>query len=547
MTPWWHETTVYQVYPRSFYDTNGDGIGDLRGVIAKLDYIADLGFEAVWLSPFFPSPLADHGYDITDYYGVAPAYGDQEDVDALLGAAHARGLKVLFDLVLSHTSDQHPWFLESGASRDNPKADWYIWRDGRGRKPPNNWIAVPGGSAWHYAPARGQWYLASFLPFQPDLNWRNPVVKAAMFAMVRHWLERGADGFRLDLFTCLMKDADFRPNPFRPGLYSGGRPCLNAPVMQHNHPDVFAFAQELRAVVDEFEHPPRILLGEVMGAKADHRRLLGGTANDGLHLAFVFDMIFLLPWQRRAGFFRQVAAALEHHFPPPFMPTLVYGNHDMRRVMSRIGGDAHLARLLALFQLTARGVPTVYMGEEIGMEDVFIPKARAQDPISRQWHWLPDALRAWLPVNLNRDMNRTPMQWTADANAGFCPPDATPWLPVNTANKGTCNVAAQQNDPDSLWRLYRDLLHLRRKSPALRAGALALLDGLPARVLGYTRSRDSERVAVLLNFGKTPVALSLPEAGALHLGAGRGVELAASRLTLPAKSGAVVGMAQPPP
>jgi glycosidase len=275
-----------------------------------------------------------------------------------------------------------------------------------------------------------------------------------------------------------------------------------------------------------------------MGDKAGHRRLLGDTENDGLNLAFVFDMIFLLPWQRSAKFFRRVLEGLETHFPPPFQPTLVFGNHDMRRLLSRIGGDIPLARLLALFQLTARGVPTVYMGEEIGMTDVFIPRARAQDPVSRQWDRVPDRVRRLLPVNLNRDMNRTPMQWNGGDNAGFCPPDTTPWLPVNVENKHERNVEAQLADQGSLLHLYRTLLHLRRESPALNRGTLALLDGLPKTVLGYAREYEDQRVTVFLNFGKRPVAFDrgLSARALLAVGDSR---VRGSRVELPPRGGIV--------
>lgn len=540
--PWWHKTTVYQIYPRSFYDANGDGIGDLRGIIEKLGYIQDLGFETIWISPFYSSPLADHGYDITDYDAVAPEYGTMAEVEELLDAAHGRGLKVLFDMVLSHTSDQHPWFLESRASRNNPKSDWYIWRDGSEQRPPNNWVAYPGGRAWHYAKERRQWYMASFLPFQPDLNWRNPEVKQTMFDMVRRWLQRGVDGFRLDLFSALMKDNAFRNNPLKPGLYDGGRPGLHNPCMQHNHPDIFPFCKELRGVMREFEDPERILLGEVIGDKAEVRQLLGGETNDGLNLGFLFDMIFLLPWQRRAKWFRGLVADFERHFPAPFQPTYVFGNHDMRRLMSRIGDDMGLAKMLAVFQLTARGVPTVYMGEEIGMTDLFIPKSQAQDPISKLWDKAPDALRKWLPINLNRDMNRTPMQWTAGENAGFCPPGAKPWLLVNEANKGERNVERQASDPRSLFNLYRALLKLRRELPALHEGSLTLLNDLPEPVFGFRRTCNGQSVATLLNFGKKEINLSLKGAEELLLDTSEHARVASHGIVLPGRSAIVVRM-----
>jgi alpha-glucosidase len=541
MTAWWQQTTVYQIYPRSFQDSNGDGIGDLRGIFSRLDYLVELGVETIWISPFYPSPLADHGYDITDYYGVAPEYGTLDDFDELLAAAHDRGLKVLLDMVLSHTSDQHPWFLESRESRGNPKADWYIWQAGRGRKPPTNWIALPGGRGWHYDRKRDEWYLASFLPFQPDLNWRNPEVKAEMFGMIRHWLGRGIDGFRLDLFTALMKDAEFRNNPFRPGLYEGMRPYLHHPAMQHNHPDIFVFAKELRRVIGEFDNPERVLLGEVMGTREELRELLGGEANDGLNLVFNFDMIMMLRWQRSAKWFRRLLEDFEKEFPFPMHPTLVFGNHDMRRLLSRFGDDLDFARVLALFQMTARGVPVIYMGEEIGMTDVYIPKSGAQDPISKNWHWIPDRVRRWLPVNVNRDMNRSPMQWTADTNAGFCAPGLRPWLPVHPENWAARNVAVQEDNPDSHLNLYRNLLRLRRESPALHQGALTLRGGFPKDILAYERHYGEDRVGIVINFGKHDRECRLEGTGAdaLLLTTDNRVRLGSGRLRLPGKSGCV--------
>ena len=543
--PWWHKTTIYHIYPRSFRDTNGDGIGDLRGIIEKLDYIQDLGFETIWISPFYQSPLADHGYDITDYESIAPEYGTMDDFMELLDEAHKRGLKVLLDMVLCHTSDQHPWFLESRQSRNNPKSNWYTWRDGRGRKPPNNWIAYPGGRAWHYAPERDQWYMASFLGFQPDLNWRNPEVKETMFNVVRYWLERGVDGFRLDLFSALMKDTQFRDNPFRPGLYDGARPYLQAPCMQHNHPDTFPVCKELRNVICEFNNPERILLGEVMGCKDEIRQLLGGETNDGLNLGFLFDMILMLPWQRNAKWFHNLIAAYERHFPEPFQPTYVFGNHDMRRLMSRIRGDRNLAKMLALFQLTARGVPTVYMGEEIGMTDVFIPKSQAQDPVSKLWHWIPDFVRGLLPINLNRDMNRNPMQWTNGPNAGFCSPETNPWLPVNEANNDERNVESQEADADSLLNLYRSLLKLRRELPALHLGALTLLENLPEQVLGYKRTTEKQHVVVLINFSRNPTTVSLDTPGTLLLGTARGIQVEINNVVIPGRSGVIIQQKEP--
>jgi len=537
---WWQRTTIYQIYPRSFLDSNGDGIGDLNGITARLDYLRDLGVETIWVSPFYPSPLADHGYDISDYCGVAPEYGTMADLERLLDETHRRGMKLLMDMVLNHTSDQHPWFVESRSSRDNPKADWYIWRDGKGDKPPNNWIALPGGRGWHYSRERRQWYMASFLPFQPDLNWRNPEVKQAMWDVVRFWLGKGVDGFRLDIFSSIMKDARFADNPFSPGLHAGGIPGLYKPSMQLNHPDTFALARELRQVVREFGEPERILLGEVFGSKEEHRQLLGGATNDGLNLVFIFDFHFLRRPQRTARFFRSVVRSFERHFPPPFQPTYVFGNHDQRRLMSKLENDAGLARVLAVFQMTVRGVPTVYMGEEIGMTDLFVPKERAQDPVSKLYDWVPDWVRGWLPVNLNRDQNRTPMQWEDGENAGFCPPGTTPWLPVNEASARTANVVAQQEDPRSLLNLYRSLLGLRREHAELHSGTLTLVEGLPESVLGYFRHFEGRRLLVLLNFAPASIELRLPESYSLLLGSAPECELVPGGVRLAAKSGVVL-------
>ena len=286
--PWWKTTTVYQIYPRSFSDSNGDGIGDLPGILHKLDYLHALGVETIWISPFFESPQADFGYDIRDHFSIAGEYGSLDDCRRLIDAVHARGMKIVFDMVLNHTSDQHPWFLESRSSRENPKRDWYLWRDGK--KPPNNWRSFLGGSGWHHDPATDQWYWASFLPFQPDLNYRNPAVKRAMLDVVRHWLGEGVDGLRLDLFNALFKDEAFTDNPFsfRP-IPSEENPDGFFQRNQHtiNHPDTIAFARELRAVVDEFSHPPRFLVGEVFGPSSVLQQYCG-PAGEGLNLVFLF-------------------------------------------------------------------------------------------------------------------------------------------------------------------------------------------------------------------------------------------------------------------
>ncbi len=530
---WWQETTIYQVYPRSFADSNGDGVGDLRGVIDRLDHLVDLGAGTVWLSPFFASPQRDWGYDVTDHCAVAPEYGTLADVDELLEEAHARGLRVMFDLVLNHTSDEHPWFVESRSSRTNPRADWYVWADGGGRRRrPNNWrTAMEIPSAWQWGEERQQWYLASFLPFQPDLNWRNPEVKAAMFDVVRFWLRRGVDGFRLDMFGSIMKDPALRSNPFRPGML-GGLPRLWLPVHTRNRPENVALARELRAVCDEFDPPERVLLGEVFGSPAELRAYL--AEGDGLQLVFLFDF---LTYRYSAAWLRRTIARFESAFPPPLQPTYVLENHDRSRTVDRVGGDEEKARVLACVLLTARGVPTIYQGQELGMRNTYIPLREARDPVARVFRFIPEALNRRIPERPNRDEVRTPMQWDGTANAGFCPEGVEPWLPVNPDHTRR-NVAAQRDDPSSMLALYRGLLRLRRDHAALRAGTLHLLD--ERHVLAYERRHDSGDVLVAANLEDHPAALPVGTGARLLLATRGDVELDGPALRLPPHRAAVV-------
>jgi alpha-glucosidase len=522
-TPWWKRTTVYQIYPRSFADSNGDGIGDLRGILGKLDYLHALGVETLWISPFYESPQADFGYDISDHFAIAPEYGSLEDAKRLIDEVHARGMKIVFDMVLNHTSDQHAWFLDSKRSRTSPKRDWYLWRDGRspgGGAPPNNWRSMLGGSGWHHDDAADQWYWASCLPFQPDLNYRNPEVKQAMLGVVRHWLSQGVDGLRLDIFNAIYKDASFADNPFsfRP-VPSEDNPDGFFQQNQHtiDHPDTIAFARELRGVVDELGGPPRFLVGEVFGDAKTLRRYCGEEA-DGLHLVFLFKTMRT----RFAGrSMRALIEEFERAFPDPYLPTYVFGNHDRPRHMHRLDDHPGKAKLLATLQLTARGVPFIYYGEEIGMAQHEIPLHRGLDPVAARYRfvpqWLARALRRF-GILLNRDECRLPMQWDHGPNAGFASPEATPWLPVHPDHP-TVNVAAQHDDPASLLHCYRSLLALRRERPALHGGRLQLLDAprLPADVVAYRRSHgegpERDVVSVFLNFGARPAALDLREHG----------------------------------
>lgn len=535
--PWWQGTSIYQVYPRSFADSNGDGIGDIEGIISRLDYLARLGVETVWVSPFFAGPGRDFGYDITDYLSVASEYGTNEDARRLIEETHRQGMKIMFDLVLNHTSDEHPWFRESRSSRHNPKADWYIWADGRGRRgwrgrrPPNNWrSAMEVKSAWQWCEERSQWYLATFLPFQPDLNWRNPEVREAMFGAVRHWLDEGVDGFRLDIFGQIMKDVRLRSNPVRPNL-STGFPRWWSRRFTENTPDNLQLARDLRAVCAEYGDPDRILLGEVFGPPEVLREYLGGgglngggSGGDGLNLVFLFEF---LQYRYDAEWFRQIIARFEQAFPAPMQPTYVLENHDRTRSIERVGGDVAKARVLAVLLLTLRGVPTVYYGQELGMGNTPIPLRQAQDPVARTFfRWVPDFVARRLPETINRDEMRTPMQWTPGPNAGFCSAGVRPWLPVDKRYREV-NVETEDGQPDSLLNLYRSLFRLRRDHEVLRTGRLRLLPNLPPDVVGFTREMADGtgrlvRATVLANLGK--VDRAIPGVGgevAVQAGVGR--------------------------
>ena len=489
--PWYHKTSIYQIYPRSFHDTNGDGIGDLKGIIQKLDYLHELGFETLWISPFFSSPQADTGYDISSYTDIAPEYGSMEDALQLIEGVHQRGMKIVFDMVMNHTSDEHPWFRESRSSQDNPKANWYIWQD-----KPNNWQSMTGRSGWHYAPERNQYFWSSFLPFQPDLNYRNPEVKRAMLEIVRFWLGKGVDGFRLDIFNVIYKDAAFRDNPFTfklmpteddpSGFFQEAKYNLN-------QAESFEFARELRSVCEEFGG--RMLLGEVSGNKSTLRKFLGEETNNGLGLVFDFEM---LSFQFTAEYFRELLERIEAHFPAPFMPVYVFSNHDRRRSILRLGNDLRKAKLLAMLQLTTRGVPCMYYGEEIGMTDLPQPFGAARDPIPHKFKLIPRFIFNWLNLTINRDEVRTPMQWDGTGNAGFSSSEQT-WLPVHK-NHLEINVEKANQDESSLLNIIRKLMKIRKNETVLQEGSLVVLKNLPHGILGYRRTWDHTSLTILLNF-----------------------------------------------
>ncbi len=502
--PWYHKTTIYQIYPRSFMDANGDGVGDLRGIIQKLDYLKDIGFEAIWVSPFFASPQRDFGYDVSDYLSTAPEFGTMEDALQLIEETHRRGMKIVFDLVLNHTSDQHPWFLESRSSRHNPKANWYLWRspslplgEGLGvRVKPNNWQSMTGGSGWHYAGERGQYYWASFLPFQPDLNWRNSEVKKTMFDIARFWLAKGVDGYRLDIFNTIYKNEEFRDNPFAfklaptPNDPSG---FLQKAKYSQDQPESFDLAREFRKLTDEFG---KILtVGEVAAAREVVRTYAGEETNDGLTLVFDFEM---LQFKFTAEYFRALIEDIDRHFSPPFMPVYVFSNLDKRRSIHRLRDDIRKAKLLAMLQFTVRGVPCTYYGEELGMTNLDLPFKNALDPIPHKYTFAPRLFFDLMDVTVNRDEVRTPMQWDESRNAGFSVAEKT-WLPVHP-NYPTVNAKRENADETSLLNTFKRLLKFRRENITMQEGLLELLNGLPKNVLGFIRKTASEERIVLMNF-----------------------------------------------
>ena len=523
---WWQSAVLYQIYPRSFQDTDGDGVGDLAGIIARLPYLVDLGVDALWLSPIFPSPMADFGYDISDYTDIAPVFGSLAGFDALVAAAHGRGLKVLLDLVPNHTSDRHPWFTSSRRSRNDPQRNWYIWRDpAPDGGPPNNWLSEFGGSAWQFDPPTGQYYYHAFLAAQPDLNWRNEQVRAAIHDVMRFWLTRGVDGFRVDVIWHLIKDADFRDNPPNPA-FMPGRPPHEAllPFYTTDRPEVQEVVAGLRRVVDEFDD--RVLIGEIY---LPVERLVAyyGDGLRGANLPFNFTLLSA-PWNARE--IDRLVAEYEAALPPGGWPNWVLGNHDRPRVASRLGRDQ--ARIAAMLLLTLRGTPTIYYGDEIGMTQVAIPPERVQDPFEKR---VPG-------IGVGRDGCRTPMQWTADRGAGFTAGE--PWLPLAEDFRSQ-NVDNQRADPASILNLHRRLIALRGSRPALAAGAYRPL-AAQGDLLLYRREHADDQVTVALNMGLAPTTVLLesmaPEARVLlSSNADREGEKIARAIDLRGNEGLVIG------
>ena len=493
--PWWQTGVIYQVYPRSFQDTDGDGVGDIKGIERRLDYLVGLGVDAIWISPIYPSPMADFGYDVADYRDVDPLFGTLADFDDLLARAHAQGLRVLLDLVPNHTSDQHAWFIESCASRDNPKRDWYIWRDpGRDGGPPNNWISDFGGSAWEWDDATAQYYYHAFLKEQPDLNWRNQDVRTAMYEIIRFWLDRGVDGFRIDVLWHMVKAADFPDNPLN-NAWQPSMGEMDRVLQTHStdQPEVHEIAAEMRAIADSYATVgmgERVLIGEIY-LPLDRLVRYYGQDRRGVHSPANFQLINA-PWEACA--LATLIAAYESALPPDAWPNWVLGNHDRPRVAMRRGPAQ--ARVAAMLLLTLRGTPTLYYGDELGLTDVTIPPALVQDPRELREPGL----------GRGRDPVRSPMPWDGSTAAGFS--TVATWLPLN-ADWPVRNVQCQTEDASSILTLHRRLLTARRAHPALSAGGFRLLDTV-GNVLAYERWHGPERLIVALNLGASPQHLMLP-------------------------------------
>jgi len=483
---WWQSAVIYEIYPRSFQDSNGDGIGDLAGIIQRLDYLVKLGVDAIWVAPIYRSPMADFGYDVADYCSIDPIFGTMHDFDRLLEEAHRRDLRVILDFVPNHSSDQHPWFVESRSSRENPKRDWYLWRD-----EPNNWMSNFGGSGWEWDERTNQYYYHSFLKEQPDLNWRNPAVRTAMYDALRFWLDKGVDGFRVDVMWLIIKDDQYRDNPPNPH-YGLGQSSGNSflPLYNSNRQEVHGVVAEMRAVIDGY--PGRVLIGEIYLPLQDLMTYYGQELK-GANLPFNF-LLLQCSWNAEA-----VARVISEYvtvLPQGAWPNWVLGNHDNARIATRVGLSQ--AAIAAMLLLTLPGTLTIYYGEEIGMTNASIRPEDVQDPAEKRQPG----------IGMGRDPERSPMTWDCSGMAGFT--RGQPWLPLG-ADHRTVNVEVEEGDRESILNLYRSLIALRRSHPTLVGGQLRSITTLGNR-LSYERASDNERLVIFLNFGHSPVQVAT-EAG----------------------------------
>ncbi len=522
---WWQTAVFYQIYPRSFADGNNDGIGDFKGAAEKLDYLASLGVDALWLSPHFPSPNWDCGYDISDYCNVAPEYGTMQDFNHFLFESHKRNIRVILDLVLNHTSDEHPWFIESKSSRDNPKADWYVWVD----TPPNNWQSCFDGDAWTYVPKRDQYYYHYFMKQQPDLNWHNPEVKQAMWDAVRFWLDLGVDGFRLDAIGTIFEDPKLAPHNVPMNLAELRRfsELVQTPkekklrdkywhdMFKHQwgQPGVHDLMKELRAILDEYDGD-RMLVGE------DDNIDYMGNGNDELHLVFNFPLMRterITPGHVRKNQ-KERLKRLDDLSAKKGWPCNTLGNHDCSRLYTRFGNKFHgaeLARLHAALVLTLKGTPFLYNGEEIGMTDYILTDISQVRDTMGSWYYHTIVTEMGIhpeeamlrTAEMTRDKNRTPMQWSNQANGGFSPAGVEPWLPVNPNYQNGINVFDQEKNPSSLLKYYKHLLHVRKSSIALQTGEYIPLHPNAKEYFALLRQAGGQMVLVVLNFSENLLEL----------------------------------------
>ncbi|ULA67398.1 MAG: putative alpha-glucosidase [Nitrospira sp.] len=505
--PWWQSAVIYQIYPWSFQDSNGDGIGDLPGITSRLDYLKgtpdSLGIDAIWLSPIYPSPMHDFGYDVMDYCNIDPRFGSLADFDRLTAEAHRRGIRIVMDLVLNHTSDQHPWFLESRSSRTSAKRDWYYWADGKSaHRPPNNWAARFGGSAWTQDRQTGQYYLHSFLREQPDLNWTNPAVRDAIFGVVRFWLERGVDGFRLDAINWLGKDTNWPNNPCQLAWRSYYR---QVHCYDRDQPPAHEALRALRAFVKD--RPETVFVGEASSDTPGGPAAFYGTGSDELHEVFDFRLL-RSPWQPDA--FRRLILESDRAVPLGGWPPVVFSNHDQSRHIDRYGkgGDpVRRARAAALLLFTLRGTPFVYYGEELGLRDGTLGRSDLRDPYTiRYWPW-----------KNGRDPARTPMPWDAEPQAGFT--TGKPWLPLSRDWRET-NVAHERWDAGSMLSLYKRLIRLKKESNALTAGTYQPVDAGPKECVLYQRifqaGSRTEAMLIAVNFSSQVQTVSIPTTVPMH-------------------------------
>jgi alpha-glucosidase len=488
--PWYQHAVFYEIYPRSFMDSNGDGVGDLSGIASKFDYLKALGVDAIWIAPCFPSPQVDFGYDVSDYENIDARYGTLADFDRLQKSGADHGIKIILDFVVNHTSDQHPWFVISRSSRTSEKRDWYIWRDGKGTNPPNNWISIFGGPAWQWDSKTSQYYYHYFYVQQPDLNWRNPAVVEAMYGTTEWWYKRGVAGFRLDAVDSLFEDPALRDNPVLPGTNAFGDPKIENKYTQRL-PEVHTALRGLRTIANKYN---AVLIGETWTDDVAQLKAYYGAANDELQMPM--DLL-LTKLKFAAPVFREHIAAVE---ATGEWPVFVIGNHDIQRSWNRYGDGQHndqIAKDVAAMYLTLRGTPILYYGEEIGMQN--------NDPT--RWEDVQDPIgRLGWPKEKGRDGERTPMQWSDEPNAGFT--TGKPWNAIPETYK-TYNVADELKDPNSILNWYKQLLALRRSSPALLDGGYVALNQSDPNVLSYLRKSKNDAVIVAINMSAAPQTVNL--------------------------------------